>query len=291
MQKGSSSKRVSIVSVTYNSAAVIDKCLASIPKGIKVFVVDNASADETKKVIKENHSKTLLIESKKNVGFGRANNLALEKIKTEFALLLNPDTELQEDSIKKLLATADKYPDAAIIAPTLFHEDGRLQQSYKTSVFQREKCKAVYIKPEGDLCAECLSGAVMLLRMSSFKEIGFFDPNIFLFYEDDDICLKVREAGYSLVITPDSQVKHLMGRSSPATFKNIYLKNWHMMWSRLYLEKKYKSDHLSRMMAIKSLYIYAAKGLLYALRFNLEKAVRSWARSVASIAFLVGKTV
>jgi len=288
MQKPRRSKKVSIVSVTHNSENVIGKCLDSIPDAITTYIVDNASTDKTCEIVKKYEPKAKLISSEKNLGFGNGNNLALQKVTTEFALLLNPDTVLQEDSIQKLLEAADKYPEAAIIAPTLYHEDGSLQHSYKTTVFDREKAKAKYIEPSGDMCAECLSGAVMLLRMSCFKD-GFFDPNIFLFYEDDDICLQVRKNGYSLVITPDARVMHLMGRSSPPTLKYIKIKNYHMMWSRLYLEKKYHSASQSRTLAIKSLYFYCFKSVLYALIFNQEKFTKSWARVMACLSFLVGR--
>jgi N-acetylglucosaminyl-diphospho-decaprenol L-rhamnosyltransferase len=288
MQKHGSSKKVSIVIVTHNSAAVIEKCLASIPAGIKTYIVDNDSKDATVDIVNKSATKTILLKSK-NIGFGRANNLALEKVTTEFSLLLNPDTVLQPNSIQKLLEAADKYPDAAIIAPMLYHEDGSLQQSYKTTVFRRERSNAKYIEPEGDLCAESLSGAVMLLRMACFKKIGFFDPEIFLFYEDDDICIKASAAGHSLVLTPDAKITHLMGRSSPPSLKYVYLKNWHMMWSRLYLEKKYKGAFCAKSLAMQLFYLSAGKVLVYLVIFNTDKVAKYLSKAMGAGAFLLGK--
>lgn len=246
MQKHSSSKKVSIVIVTYNSSQVIEDCLKSIPSGIKTYLIDNASYDNTCKIAKQTLPNAIVIKNDTNVGFGNANNTALEKIDTEYALLLNPDTVLEEDSIKKMIEAGDRYPDAAIISPALYLDNGQPQQSYKTSVFSREQNKATYTEPSGDLCAECLSGAVMLLRMKCFKKIGFFDPKIFLFYEDDDLCIKARNAGYSLILAPESKVTHYMGESTPPTSKITYLKNKHLLWSRLYLEEKYKDRHVAR---------------------------------------------
>lgn len=288
MQKHSSSKKLSIIIVTYNSSAVIGQCLASIPTGFKVFVVDNASGDDTIEIVKKTAPKATIIANKENVGFGVANNIALEKAKSEFCLLLNPDTVLQNDSIEKLLQAAEQYKEAAIIAPMLYHADGSLQQSYKTSVFSREKNAAKYIEPEGDLCAECLSGAVMLLRMECFKKTGFFDPDIFLFYEDDDICMKAREAGYSLVLTTSARVTHLMGRSSPINLKSIYFKNMHMMWSRIYLEKKYAGNSSAKIFAAKSLYISAFKMFIYMICINNEKATKYRGKVFGALRFLVG---
>ncbi|MCE3233472.1 MAG: glycosyltransferase family 2 protein [Rickettsiaceae bacterium] len=281
-------KRVTIVTVLHNSAAVIEQCLLSIPSEIGVFIVDNASRDGCSGKVATIRPSAKIIKSKKNIGFGRGNNLALEKIATEFALVLNPDTIIQQDTLEKLLEAAGRYPDAAIIAPTLRYADGSFQKSYKTSVFQREKIKAKYIEPSGDLCAECLSGAAMLLRMSVFNKIGFFDPDIFLFYEDDDLCLKAKESGYSSVLTPNATITHLMGKSSPPTFRNVYFKNWHMMWSRLYLEKKYKGSDATRILAIKEFFLQSGKTVGHLLTLKPEKTVKSLARLIAVIGFCLG---
>lgn len=288
MQKRPYSKNVSIVIVTHNSANVIGKCLESIPDGIKTYVVDNASSDDTKKIVKK-FPKVTLIESDNNVGFGCANNIALEKIDSEFALLLNPDAVLQADSIENMVAVANNYENAAIVAPMLYYENGELQHSYKLSVFEREKRKSTYIQPSGDLCAESLSGAVMLLRMECFKGKEFFDKNIFLFYEDDDICLQAKKNGYSLVLTPSAKVMHLMGASTPPSLKYIYLKNYHMMWSRLYLERKYIDAASARSIAVKNIYSSAFKAVLYTTILKKDKAIKYLAKTYACIAFVFGR--
>jgi GT2 family glycosyltransferase len=288
MKKAKSSKRVSIVTVLHNSSAVIEKCLQSIPSGITVYVVDNASTDGCAKLAKKIRPDAVIITSTTNLGFGRGNNLAFAKVRTEFAFALNPDTVMQHDTIDNLLAAADRYPEAAIIAPTMFFEDGNIQKTYKKSVFSRELAKGSYIIPEGDLCAECLSGAAMLLRMGLFRKIGFFDPKIFLFYEDDDICLKIRQAGYSLVQTPEASLIHLMGKSSPPSYKYIYLKNWHMMWSRLYLEKKYKGNVAVLNLAMREMILQLGKSIGHLLMLDNEKTIKSGARVLAVMAFMLG---
>jgi len=288
MQKNKDSKRVTVVIVAHNSAKVIEKCLKSIPDQIKVIVVDNASRDKSAEIVKAARPDAVVIKSAKNLGFGRGNNLALEKVQTEFAFALNPDTVMRSDTIENLLITADKYPDAAIVAPIMFFEDGTIQKTYKNSVFSRESGKSKYIIPEGALCAEFLSGAAMLMRMNLFRKIGFFDPKIFLFYEDDDICLKVSEAGYSLVQTPEASLVHLMGKSSPPSAKYIYIKNWHIMWSRLYLEKKYKGSRAVQILIMKEILLQLGKSVGHLFTFNNNKIIKSCARLVAIVAFILG---
>jgi GT2 family glycosyltransferase len=287
MQKNQDIKRVTVVIVTHNSQQVIGRCLGSIPADFNVLIVDNASGDSTVQAAKDARPDVVIINSARNLGFGRGNNLALAKVQTEFAFALNPDTVMNEDTIANLLRTADKYPDAAIIAPIMFFEDGKIQKTYKKSVFSRESNKSKYIIPEGDLCAEFLSGAAMLLRMQLFIKIGFFDPEIFLFYEDDDICLKVRKAGYSLVQTPSARLVHLMGKSSPPGARYIYIKNWHIMWSRLYLEQKYKGKNAAHILATKEMVLQLGKSICHLLTFDNKKKIKSISRLVAIVAFVL----
>lgn len=289
MQEDKTSKRFSIVIVTHNSSSVIGQCLASIPNNIRIIVVDNNSSDNTVGIIKKSFPAVEIIKCRINLGFGRANNLALQKVKTEFALLLNPDTVIEENLLDNLFAKANEYTDAAIIAPELYHEDGSLQKSYKTSVFHREKHRSTYIKPDGDLCAECVSGAVMLLRMRCFNDKIFFDRNIFLFYEDDDICMRARKNGYSVVFTPHVRVKHLMGRSSPVTGKYIYIKNLNMIWSRLYMEQKYGNFVSLATLFLKTFCNNFFKSCFYLLTFNKKKLIKYCAGVVAAFLFMTGK--
>ena len=128
----------------------------------------------------------------------------------------------------------------------------------------------------------------MLLRMKCFKEIGFFDPKLFLFYEDDDLCIKAKNAGYGLVLTPEAKVTHLMGASSPSTLKMIYFKNRHLLWSRLYLQEKYKNKQDALMMALAELYLHFAKFLLNICTYNFKKAAKSYGKMVGCLYYFIG---
>jgi N-acetylglucosaminyl-diphospho-decaprenol L-rhamnosyltransferase len=289
-------KEVSIVIVTFNSENVIKQCLDSINPSIKTYIIDNASSDNSCKIIEDtitgdqlkwSGNKLVLIKNKTNIGFGRANNIALDMINTKYALLLNPDTKLEDNSIEMLLAAAEKYLSAAIIAPNLYYENGTLQQSYKADIFKRERLKTKYYPPEGDICADCLSGAVMLLRTKYFENIGYFDPNIFLFYEDDDLCLKVKENGYSMILTPSAKVMHLMGKSSPASTRNIYKKNFHLAYSRLYLEQKYRSKKKATFKSCIDMFLYLIKTTCYTIILKKKKAVAYGGRMMGSLFYLI----
>jgi GT2 family glycosyltransferase len=279
-------EKVSIVSVTYNSVAVIQSTLSNIKDFQNIFIVDNASEDNTCKIIEAQFPHVKLIKLATNIGFGRGNNVALEQITTEYALLLNPDSVIKEKDIEALINIAEQYNDVAIVAPILKGEDGSIHATYKNNIFAREKYNASFVIPDGDLCADFLSGAVLLLKMAFFKQIGFFDPRIFLFYEDDDLALRVRKAGYSLVLTTQAEAIHLVGKSSPSSEKIISLKNWHMAWSRIYIESKYNGKISARGMAIKIFLQGMLKSFFYYF-INRDKYIKYEAQYSAALQYLI----
>jgi len=279
---------VTVIVVTYNSADVIRDCLSSVMDVARVIVVDNNSQDNTCAIIAQHFPHVECIKSKENSGFGQANNKALEKVTTPFALLLNPDAVMQSESYSILLRAADHYPDAAILSPQLLSDKGEVQRSYKPTVFERDNIRSTHMPlAEGDVCAGFLSGAVMLLRMEYIRQVGFFDPKIFLYYEDDDLCIRVRKAGYGLVWVQEAEAVHLCGQSSPSTRSSLYWKNWHLTWSRLYLEKKYHGNRKACRLSLKLLMLYGIKIVSYAIIINKPKMIRSYSRMAAAKSFVI----
>lgn len=266
-----SQKSITAIVVTYNSENIIRQAIAALeadPAVTKIIVVDNNSQDDTRDIVRKS-SRVTLIENPKNEGFGRANNIGLEKVETPYALLVNPDAILSAGAVDTLLAAAENYKDAAILAPGLYDEEGNLHLSFKRNVFNREATRSNYIEPEGDACPEFLSGAVWMLNMALIKKVGFFDPNIFLYYEDDDLCLRVRQAGYGLVYVPAAHAIHLQGASSGAHKPDVeFFKQKHMAWSRLYIEEKYNGKESAYKLANKLTKKYNIKFGLYTIQFN-----------------------
>lgn len=277
---------VTVVIVTFNSGAVIGPCLESIPANVKVSVVDNASADDSVQRIQAQRPDAHIIQSPENLGFGRAMNLAIEQADTEFVLLLNPDARLAVGAIETLVEKAASYPDAAILAPVLYHPDGEQQTSYRTDVFKRAATVGEYIEPAADICTDMVTGAVMLWRMSDMREIGFFDENFFFTYEDDDICMRVRLAGKSLVVVPEATVVHDPGTSTPPSAALTLRKTRYVMTSRLCFERKYRGVAAARRMALIQASKYLFRTLLYVPLFYKKGILRSYGRFHAAFTFL-----
>lgn len=278
-------KSVTAILVAYNSAGVIAKALEALatPEIASIIVVDNCSSDATCDLIKEKFPQVKLIENPRNDGFGRGNNIGLAKVQTPYALLVNPDAMLEEGALSTLLASAEAHPDAAILAPALYNEKGELHVSYKRNVWEREKNSSP--PPEDEI--EYLSGAVWLLNMKLMKQVGFFDPNIFLYYEDDDLCLRTIRAGYRLRYVPSARVMHLMGASSGEVKpESEFFRQKHMAWSRLYMEGKYRGEKAARWLAARQNVLFSLKAAFYFFLMNARRTARYRGRLQGVFAYL-----
>lgn len=270
---------ITAILVSYNSRKVIGPAIASLsadPNIAKVIVVDNSSTDKTPEMLRREFPQVEVIENPKNEGYGSGANIGLAKVATSYALMVNPDAILDTGATQALLDASKTHPDAAILAPALYDERDELHVSYKRNVFAREKRFGGQKLPaDGELCCEYVSGAVMLFNMTLMKKVGFFDPNLFLYYEDDDVCLRARAAGYSVVYVPEARSMHLMGESSGAPRpESEQFKQMHMIRSRLYIEEKYRGSTAALLLAGKLQKQYMLRLAFYRLKFDRMKIAR-----------------
>lgn len=283
--------RVSVVSVAYRSAAVIGDALASVAQAKAAIVVDNASDDDSAGAARRALPSVRILSNAVNQGFGRANNQGVALVETEFALLLNPDARMAAGAVEALVAAADRNPNAGIVAPAILNADGKRIASHNVGLFDQHKIAGKERRPpDGDICADFLSGAVMLVRVAAFREVGGFDPEIFLYFEDDDLCLKMRRAGHALVQAPEAAAHHQGGLSSPPTDEILRRKYWHHAWSRLYLEAKHRNPADARAWGRRNLRAYRVKALWHKLMGHKDKAWRDRARLDGTRAFLDGRS-
>jgi GT2 family glycosyltransferase len=280
-QQGAAATEVTVIMVTYNSRHVLEESLAPL-RGLRhVVVVDNASHDGTPEAVARLLPQARLIRNEVNVGFGRANNIGLARVTTPHALLLNPDCVLDAGALDRLLDAARRYPDAAILAPKVFLAPGRLGESFRPFYFRRQPEQLV--EPQGDVCADWLIGAALFLNMEHMRRVGFFDPWFFLFYEEEDLCLRVREAGHAAILVSDAVAVHAGRKSSvPSTrltFRIVYC----MTLSRLYITGKY-FGRLRLILKWSSVITGSLLGLpFYLLTLNKRLALRNCARFWAAL--------
>ena len=230
--------RVTIITVAYNSSDILPTLLASIPRTVPCIVVDNASRDaaQTGKLAAEHGAR--FIENPENIGFGRACNLGAADADTEFLFFVNPDAELFADTLDQLLAAADAYPQASGFNPRVTKGDGSIYFKRRSKLIP----KALWLARDAahkDGEVPVLSGGAMLVRKQCFDKLGGFDPSIFLFHEDDDLSLRMKDQCGPLRYVHAAQVRHLLGHSTERSAQTAALKAWYMGQSRVYAARKH----------------------------------------------------
>lgn len=279
--------RVCVVSVAYNSAAVLRGMLASLPPTLGVIVVDNASADDSAAMAEAAGAR--VIRNGANLGFGAGCNIGMAAAATEFVLLANPDTRLDAAAIARLVAAADAFPDAAILAPMLCDEDGARVRSWDVEQLHRRKLarkRDAEPWPEGPLCAEFLSGACLLMRASEGLR---FDEAFFLFYEDDAICAAARAKGRALVLVPDAVMHHAGDGSSAPSQALSAFKARHMAWSRLHYMALMRGSDAARREAWARVRHHGGKAVGHGITLRFDKLRADVAGLGGTVAWLRGK--
>lgn len=278
--------RIDALVVSHDSAERLPACLAALAReGATALVVDNASRDGSADLAERLGARVLRLG--RNEGYGRANNAGARASAAEFLLVANPDIVLEPGAVEAMLAAAKRYPDAGLWAPRIVEEDGRF-------FFQPRSLLAPYLTnptgrvslPDGDACAPFLSGACFLIRRELFLSLGGFDPNIFLFCEDDDLCRRIAESGRALVHVHDAVARHGRGRSSAPARGRIFRSRWHQAWSRAYVCAKYGLPGSAPAMFA----LNAPKALLSALSLRPSLIERYAGSAAGALAFMLGRT-
>lgn len=228
---------LSIITVTYNSESSIKKYLETLIKNLpeesEVILIDNASNDNTVENIRSFNDKRLkFFPNSKNLGFSKANNLGVRKSQGKYLLFLNPDIEVVDNALKKLLQTKLDYPDAFLLIPKLISKEGRVQANVRklptlkaafNEYFKgKENSYQEYVpETEKPVEVECAYGAAMLIENEVFNQIGGFDERYFLYYEDIDLCRKIGKLQKKILYIPNVVFKHIVGGSTSRKSSNM----------------------------------------------------------------------
>ena len=230
---------VSIIIISFNTLELTRKCLASVrllsAAPLEVIVVDNASSDGSAGMVKSEFPEVRLIENEANAGFARANNQAMGIATGEFVWLLNSDTEAAPDSLGQALEYFERFPEAAAVIPQLVYPDGGYQSvggyfPTPANVFLyffplhnllpaawRKKLKLIAIYPQEipaeGLELEYLTGAALIIRKEALDRAGLLAEEYFMYFEETDLCYRLRKNGYRLIAAKTDPVMHVYGGS------------------------------------------------------------------------------
>ena len=205
---------ISVIVVTYNSGKCIEACIQSIMRqkdaSFEVIVVDNASADDTLKKLRK--YSVSVIESKDNIGFGRACNVGFSQSHGKYILLLNPDAELEDEyGLQKICQNMERHPLWGLAGTKVVSLLGHLESPPAPWYPGQKYVRRDFSKLPGDIA--WVIGASMVIRRDVYQALNGFDPDFFLYSEETDLCLRAREHGYEVGWMEDVLVQHIGGDS------------------------------------------------------------------------------
>ena len=230
---------ISVIIVNYNVREFLSNALTSLGKSLEgfqseIFVVDNASDDGSLEVIAKNFPHVHLIANTSNRGFAKANNQALVHTQGKYLLLINPDTLVQENTVRALVTFFETHEDAGMAGCKILNPDGTLQLACRRSfptpwiaftktfglsaLFPQSKLFAqynlTYLDPEGTYEVDAISGSFMMVRREVYEKIGGLDETFFMYGEDLDWSYRIQRSGWKVYYVPSTSIIHYKGEST-----------------------------------------------------------------------------
>jgi len=264
--------KLSIVIVNYNVRYFLEQCLHSVEEAIEgieaeVFVVDNNSVDGSNTMVETKFPQFHLIANKENAGFSRANNQAIKIAGGEYILLLNPDTVLEHDTLKKCIQFMDEHPDAGGLGIKMVDGKGKFLPESKrglptptvafwkifglSSLFPKSKIFGKYhlgyLDNDETHEVDVLSGAFMMLRKTTIEKIGMLDESFFMYGEDIDLSYRITKGGFKNYYFPEARIIHYKGESTKKSSINYVFIFYNAM---IIFAKKHFSQKNARLFSI-----------------------------------------
>ena len=268
---------ITFIIVTYQSENIVKNCLDSLPKDSKKIIVENSNNINLEKDLRAKYDNIEVILSK-NVGMGAGNNIGLKACKTKYAYVLNPDTKLNKDTMKNLIDTLNQVSDFTLASPL---NDNQNIPNYKKADLKQNI-------NENILSVESIDGFSMLFNLKKFPDKNFFDENFFLYLENDDLCLRVKQKNEFVYVVKNSLINH---KGGIATSENLeYLRNWHWSWSKFYYCKKHKGYIYALMQGLPK---YLSSMVKYFFYFIINKKYKSktyYNRALGFYNAMIGKS-
>jgi GT2 family glycosyltransferase len=230
---------LSIIIVNYNVKEFLQNLLHSLEKASsniskEIIVVDNASDDGSVELLKSKFPKIKLIENKTNLGFGKANNQALNIAAGKYLLMINPDTIVGEDTLEKTISFFKSHGEAGLAGCKILNPDGTLQLACRrsfpgpwtsfckvtrlSSLFPKSKIFArynlTYLDENQTYEVDAVSGSFMMMTKDAYNKVGGFDEEFFMYGEDLDLCYRIQKAGFQVFYVHDTQIIHYKGEST-----------------------------------------------------------------------------
>jgi len=219
-------KKLSIIIVNYRSEQSLKRCIASIYNYLnfdfEIIVVNNDSREKLQNIIKE-FSEVKIIQNERNLGFGKAVNLGAEKAEGSYLFLLNPDARLVDGKLRDALEISRRNEKIAVIGPRIINKEGQTQEwicGFETSFLDlirnnlgASRSRKIWNRPK-KIFVHWVSGVAMIIDKKIFKDLGGFDEKFFMYFEDLDLCKRIKNCGKKILYFPELEIFHESGGSA-----------------------------------------------------------------------------
>ncbi len=284
-----SRQTLTAVIVTFKSDQVIDDCIKSICDQINIIVVDNSNDEIFKKYLENKYNNVKCILSSNNLGMGPGNNLGLKHVKTDYAMILNPDVILEKNTIQKIIDVSKNIKSFAVLAPLC---DNNKYPNYKLS-----KKKIISFNNDEYFKVKSIDGFAMVLNLKkinqyeNFKDYKYFDENFFMYLENDDFCKRITKNGENIFVLQNAKIKHLGAKAvnEKYAYEVELSRNWHWMWSKFYFNKKHYGFFKAALRGFPNFLSSVSKYLIYKFLNKSKKKEIYLQRVKGFLSALIGK--
>ena len=249
-------KDITAVITSFKSETKILNCVKSLGKDIQIIIIENSNDKKLKDKLEKEYPNIKCVLSDKNLGYAKGNNLGLKMVKTKYALIINPDAEVQNETIDNFFLTAKNKPNFAIIAPFV-QEENNQPTEIKSGVLEVKNVK----------------GFAMFLNIEECKEVGFFDENFFIYFEEIDFCRRLIKNNKKIFLDTNIKINHAGGTSHDESINHEMEKsrNWHWMWSTFYFHYKHYGYLIAFLKILPKLISATLKTCFFKIVSNKEK--------------------
>jgi len=242
---------VSIVILNWNGKEMLQECLRSASNldypSYNIVVVDNGSTDGSQGFVRHNFPEVHLIENEQNLGFAEGQNSGIRysiKNRADFVFILNNDITLDRNALRELVAAFEEDESIGIAGPILYDAERPTMVQKAGAVIEWSTGRTPYLRERairdglsrGTIPVDSLG--MFLARAALFERIGFFNANLFSYWEDTDLCLRAKRAGYQVVCVPAAKIWHKEGATAA---KVPGLRTYYLTRNRFWMERTYAS--------------------------------------------------
>ena len=249
-------KDITAVITSFKSETKILSCIRSLGKDFKIIIIENSNDKNLKDKLEKEYPNIECVLSDKNLGYAKGNNLGLAMVKTKYALIINPDAEVQNKAIDNFFVTAKNKPNFAIIAPFIQEKNDK---DLKTN--------------NGISEVKNVKGFAMFLNIDECKDVGFFDENFFIYFEEIDFCRRLIKKNKKIFLDTNIKINHAGGTSHDESINHEMEKsrNWHWMWSTFYFHKKHYGYFIALIKILPKFLSAIIKLIYFTFTSNKEK--------------------